>query len=66
MSLIFFNLFLLAPLILVAVRIYIINDLKISIQLTDTQKLIFILTIGAILVFIAGAVGIGGYEAVAV
>jgi uncharacterized membrane protein YfcA len=57
---IFFKLFLLATLILVAVRIYIINDLKISIQLTDTQKWIFILTIGAILGFIAGAVGIGG------
>jgi hypothetical protein len=57
---IFFKLFLLATLILVAVRIYIINDLKISIQLTDTQKWIFIITIGAILGFIAGAVGIGG------
>ena len=57
---IFFKLFLLATLILVAVRIYIINDLKISIQLTYTQKWIFILTIGAILGFIAGAVGIGG------
>jgi uncharacterized membrane protein YfcA len=57
---IFFKLFLLATLILVAVRIYIINDLKILIQLTDTQKWIFILTIGAILGFIAGAVGIGG------
>ena len=57
---IFFKLFLLATLILVAVRIYIINDLKLLIQLTDTQKWIFILTIGAILGFIAGAVGIGG------
>ena len=37
-----------------------INDLKLLIQLTDTQKWIFILTIGAILGFIAGAVGIGG------
>ena len=57
---IFFKLFLLATLILVAVRIYIINDLKIWIQLINTQKWIFILTIGAILGFIAGAVGIGG------
>ena len=57
---IFFKLFLLATLILVAVRIYIINDLKIWIQLTNTQKWIIILTIGAILGFIAGAVGIGG------
>ena len=57
---IFFKLFLLATLILVAVRIYIINDLKIWIQLINTQKWIFILTIGAILGFIAGTVGIGG------
>jgi len=55
-----FKLFLLGTLILVAVRIYIINDLKISIQLSSNQKWIFILSIGAVLGFIAGAVGIGG------
>ncbi|MBT3590758.1 MAG: sulfite exporter TauE/SafE family protein [Candidatus Marinimicrobia bacterium] len=55
-----FKLFLLGTLILVAVRIYIINDLKISIQLSSNQKWIFILSVGAILGFIAGSVGIGG------
>ena len=57
---ILFKILLLVTLILVAVRIYIINDLKISIQLSSNQKWIFILSIGAVLGFIAGAVGIGG------
>jgi uncharacterized membrane protein YfcA len=55
-----FKLFLLATLILVAVRIYVVNNLKISIQLTNIQKWIFIFSLGGILGFIAGAVGIGG------
>ena len=57
---ILFKIFLLLTLILVAVRIYIINDLKISFQLTGAQKWIFIFSLGGILGFIAGAVGIGG------
>ena len=56
----FFKLFLLATLILVAIRIYILNDLKLSIQLTGIQKWIFCLSLGGTLGFIAGAVGIGG------
>jgi len=55
-----FKLILLATLILVLVRIYLINDLKIGIQLTGIKKWIFIFSLGGILGFIAGAVGIGG------
>ena len=36
------------------------DDLKISIQLTGIQKWIFIFSLGGVLGFIAGAVGIGG------
>ena len=55
-----FNIFLLITLIFVVIRIYLINDLKISIQLTGIQKWIFIFGLGGVLGFIAGAVGIGG------
>ena len=55
-----FKILLLATLILVLVRIYIINDLKIAIQLNGIKKWIFILSLGGVLGFIAGTVGIGG------
>jgi hypothetical protein len=55
-----FNIFLLITLIFVLIRIYLINGLKISIQLTRIQKWIFIFSLGGVLGFIAGAVGIGG------
>ncbi len=55
-----FKLFLLGTLLLVAVRIYILQELTLSIKLTMAQQWIFILTTGALLGFIAGAVGIGG------
>ncbi len=55
-----FNIFLLITLIFVVIRIYLIDDLKISIQLTGIQKWIFIFSLGGVLGFIAGAVGIGG------
>jgi hypothetical protein len=55
-----FKLFLLATLIFVATRIYIINELRIKIQLSNTRKWIMCLGIGSVLGFIAGAVGIGG------
>ena len=55
-----FNIFLLITLIFVVIRIYLINDLKISIQLTGIQKWIFIFGLGGVLGFIAGAIGIGG------
>ena len=55
-----FNIFLLITLIFVVIRIYLINDLKISIQLAGIQKWIFIFCLGGVLGFIAGAVGIGG------
>ncbi len=42
------------------VRIYILNELKFSFQLSGVQKWIFIFVLGAILGFIAGTVGIGG------
>jgi len=57
---ILFKILLLVTLILVAIRIYIINDLKIAIQLTSIQKWILIISLGGVLGFIAGAVGIGG------
>jgi hypothetical protein len=55
-----FNVFLLITLIFVVIRIYLINGLKISIQLTSIQKWIFIFSLGGVLGFVAGAVGIGG------
>jgi len=57
---IIFKLILLITLFLVAIRIYLLNELKISIQLTDIQKWVFIFCIGGFLGFIAGSVGIGG------
>ena len=42
------------------VRIYILNELKFSFQLSGVQKWIFIFGLGAILGFVAGTVGIGG------
>ena len=55
-----FQWILLVTLILVVVRIYILNELKFSFQLSGVQKWIFIFVLGAILGFIAGTVGIGG------
>ena len=55
-----FQLFLLVTLIFVLIRIYIINSLTFSKELTPSQKWVFIFGLGAILGFIAGAVGIGG------
>ncbi len=55
-----FKILLLVTLILVLVRIYIINDLKLAIQLSGIKKWIFIFSLGGVLGFIAGAVGIGG------
>ncbi len=55
-----FQIILMSTLILVAVRIYIINGLTLSYQLSDKQKWIMTIGIGATLGFIAGAVGIGG------
>ncbi len=57
---IIFQIILISTLVLVAVRIYIINGLALSFQLSETQKWIMIIVLGAILGFIAGAVGIGG------
>jgi len=51
---------LLLTLILVALRVYLWDDLKLRIQLTDRQRLTFSLCLGAILGFVAGTVGIGG------
>jgi uncharacterized membrane protein YfcA len=55
-----FELFLLVTLILVAIRIYFIKDLKIQIELNYFQKIIIILLTGSFLGFIAGGIGIGG------
>ena len=55
-----FKIILISTLLLVAVRIYIINGLTLSFQLSNRQKWIMIVVLGAILGFIAGAVGIGG------
>ncbi len=57
---IIFKIILLFTLFLVAIRIYILNELKLSIQLTNLQKWVFILFIGGFSGFIAGSVGIGG------
>ena len=50
----------LITLFLVAIRIYVLNDLKFSFQLSGIQKWIFIFGLGAVLGFVAGTVGIGG------
>jgi hypothetical protein len=51
---------LLVTLILVAVRIYFFNRLQFSTTLEGTTRWLVILTLGALLGFVAGAVGIGG------
>jgi uncharacterized membrane protein YfcA len=55
-----FQIILMSTLLLVVARIYIINGLTLSYQLSDTQKWVMTFGIGAALGFIAGAVGIGG------
>ena len=56
----FFQVMLLVSLVIIAIRIYILNDLVLSIQLTKVQKWFVIIFIGSSLGFIAGAIGIGG------
>lgn len=55
-----FQIILLFTLVMVAVRIYIFHHLRFSFQLTGNQKWIFIISLGGLLGFIAGTVGIGG------
>jgi len=55
-----FQFLLLITLIFVLIRIYVINSLSFSRELTPYLKWVFIFGLGAILGFIAGAVGIGG------
>ena len=56
----FFQVMLLVSLVIIAIRIYILNNLVLSIQLTKVQKWFVIIFIGSSLGFIAGAIGIGG------
>ena len=51
---------LLFTLVLVALRIYILGNLSFKITLTSPQRLVLALSLGALLGFIAGTVGIGG------
>ncbi len=51
---------LMATLLLVAVRIYFFNRLQFSMTLTGSVRWVVIFSLGALLGFIAGAVGIGG------
>jgi len=55
-----FQLLLLISLILVVIRIYFLNNLKLSFKLSGAKKWIFIFVSGAVLGFVAGTVGIGG------
>ena len=55
-----FELFLLITLIIVVLRIYFFNELKISISLNNLEKKVLIFITGCILGFIAGGIGIGG------
>ena len=55
-----FQTILLLTLILVAVRIYFFDTFAFSFQLSQARKWIFIILLGSILGFIAGAIGIGG------
>ena len=55
-----FQLLLLITLMLVVIRIYFFNNLQFSFQLSGVKKWVFILGLGAVLGFVAGAVGIGG------
>lgn len=51
---------LLATLVLVAVRIYFLNRLQLSVNLRGPARWVVIFSLGALLGFVAGAVGIGG------
>lgn len=55
-----FQLLLLMTLMLVVIRIYFLNNLKFSFQLSGVIKWVFILSLGAVLGFVAGTVGVGG------
>ena len=55
-----FKIILISILLLVAVRIFIINELTFSFKLSSGQKWIMIIALGSVLGFIAGTVGIGG------
>lgn len=55
-----FHLILLTSLLIIASRIYLLNNLRISIQLEPLQKWVVAIFIGSLLGFIAGSVGIGG------
>lgn len=56
----FFFWLLLITLVFVAVRIYLLGELKIRFNLSAAQRIGFSLVLGAVLGFIAGTVGIGG------
>lgn len=51
---------LLVTLVVVAARLYLWDDLRIRVQLSTRERLIFSAVLGSVLGFIAGAVGIGG------
>jgi len=55
-----FQIILLSTLIIVAIRIYIFQHLRIRFKVSGTKKFIFIIIIGSVLGFTAGSVGIGG------
>ena len=55
-----FQTILLITLILVVIRIYFFDTFTFSFQLSQARKWIFIVLLGSILGFIAGAIGIGG------
>jgi uncharacterized membrane protein YfcA len=55
-----FQTVLLITLILVVIRIYFFDTFTFSFQLSQAKKWIFIILLGSILGFIAGAIGIGG------
>lgn len=55
-----FQTILLITLILVVIRIYFFDTFTFSFQLSQARKWIFIILLGSILGFIAGAIGIGG------
>lgn len=56
----YFKIILLFTLSLILIRLYLVKNLTIDIRLTALQKWIFGFSIGAILGFVAGTVGIGG------
>jgi uncharacterized membrane protein YfcA len=55
-----FQLILLITLILVVARIYFLEEFKFSFHLFGAKKWVFIYSLGALLGFVAGSVGIGG------